>query len=305
MGRQQMYRVNIQLLPANLRKIAGFIVAYALIGGTAAAAQQEVVVEGVPVTITEQSIKCDIDPADIPKDISTKRLVDCNSAEVVEIDLPDENISAIKFTISPDDKKISSGVRAELRDMHVAKNGDETWYRFSTLLPSDFPVEAKHRLVTAQWHERMREGHDSLRPPLSHRLWDGRFVVTLWNDARIKELGTKKGDGEIVYSLPELEREIFHEYAYKIVWSPEVDGELVGWKRQCRPLDVACTEGVWEEIIRYSGSTGYSDEEVDGYYFKIGLYTVTDFDVPFTAYHKGYGSGSSAEAIGLTDPIFQ
>lgn len=305
MGSQRMFLTEFQKSAAYLAKISAVSIVVSWTGIANGFAQQNVIIEGVPVTITEQSIKCDIDPADIPKDISTKRLVDCNSAELVEVDLPDENISAIKFTISPDDKKISSGVRAELRDMHVAKNGDETWYRFSTLLPSDFPVDAKHRLVTAQWHERMREGHDSLRPPLSHRLWDGRFVITLWNGARIKELGTKKGDGEIIYSLPELEREVFHEYAYKIVWSPEADGEIIGWKRQCRPLDAACTKGVWKEIIRYSGSTGYSDEEVDGYYFKIGLYTVTEFDVPFTAYHKGYGSGASAEAIGLTDPIFQ
>ncbi len=270
-----------------------------------AQAQNEVVIEGMPFAITEQSVKCDIDPAAVPKDVSTKRLVDCNSAELIEVELPDETITAIKFTISPDDKQISSGVRAELRDMHVAQNKDETWYRFSTLLPSDFPVEAKHRLVLAQWHERMREGHDSLRPPLSHRLWDGRFVVTLWNGARIKELGTTKGDGEIIFSTPELEREVFHEYAYKIVWSPEDDGEIIGWKRKCRPLDVTCEEGVWEEIIRYSGSTGYTDEEVDGYYFKLGLYTVTDFDVPFTAFHKGYSSVASAKAIDLEDPIFR
>jgi hypothetical protein len=286
-------------------RLAGVFVSLFCAAGGAMAAQEEVVIEGVPVVVTEESIKCDIDPADVPKDISVKRLVDCNSAELVEIDLPGESIAAIKFTISPDDKKISSGTRAELRDMHVAKNGDETWYRFSTLLPGDFPMESKHRLVMAQWHERVNEGQESLRPPLSHRLWDGRFVVTLWNGERIKKLGTKKGDGEILHSQPELQREVFHEYAYKVVWSPEDDGEIVGWRRQCQPIDLACTNGVWEEFIRYNGPTGYTDKEVNGYYFKIGLYTVREFDVPFTAYHNGYGRGASAADIGLTDPMFQ
>jgi len=290
----------------NMVAAAGVFLAAALAVAPAFGAEQdEIVIQGVPVTVTEESIKCDIDPASVPKDISTKRLVDCNSAELIEISLPGEEIRAIRFTISPDDKKISSGTRAELRDMHVAKNGDETWYRFSTLLPEDFPIEAKHRLVMAQWHERVNEGQESLRPPLSHRLWDGRFVVTLWSGERIKELGSKKGDGEIIHSQPELERGVFHEYAYKIVWSPEDDGQVIGWRRQCAPIDVACTGGTWEEFIRYSGATGYTDEKVDGYYFKLGLYTVTSFDVPFTAYHQGFASGASADDIGLADPIFR
>lgn len=305
MGIEQILEKNRHKSVARLTGFMGLSAACAIAGCVSAFAAQEVIIEGVPVAITEESVKCDIDPASIPKDISVKRLVDCNSAELIEIDLPGEKVRAIKFTISPEDKKISSGVRAELRDMHVAKNTDETWYRFSTLIPKDFPVGAKHRLVLAQWHERMREGHDSLRPPLSHRLWDGRFVVTLWNDARIKELGTKKGDGEIIYSQPSLEKGVFHEYAYKIVWSPEEDGEIVGWKRECPPLDATCSAGAWKETIRYSGSTGYFDEQVDGYYFKLGLYTVTEFDVPFTAYHKGYGSGASAADVGLTDPVFK
>jgi hypothetical protein len=283
------------------------VIAMAVVSDTDSFAQtiETLVIGGKPVTIEEQSIKCDVDPADIPDNISTKRLANCDSAEIVTVDYNGEEIGAIKFTISPDDKKISSGVRAELRDLHVAQNDDETWYRFATLVPEDFPIDAKHRLVLAQWHERMQEGQDSLRPPISHRMWDGRFVVTLWNKQRVADIG-KKGDGAILYELPSLKRGVFHDYVYKVVWTPEDKGRIVAWHRQCPVLDTGdCDGGTWSEIINYEGSTGYDNTSVSGYYFKLGLYTVTDFDVPFTAYHRGYRSGASAAEIGATDPVFQ
>ena len=283
----------------------GLALCFGVSAGASAEQMEEIVINGKSVTVEEYSIKCDLDPNDIPKDISTKRLANCDSAELIVVDYEGKQIPAVRFVIKPDDKKISSGVRAELRDLHVSKNGDEIWYRFATLLPEDFPVDAKHRLVLAQWHERMQEGHDSLRPPISHRLWDGRFVVTLWNKQRVAEIG-KKGDGEILYDLPSLKHGVFHDYVYKVVWSPESDGEITAWHRECPPLELeSCPDGVWKEVITYKGSTGYDDVHVSGYYFKLGLYTVTDFDVPFTAFHSGYKSGASAADIGAKDTIFQ
>lgn len=288
--------------------ILPLILASGLIGllGSTSVAQvtSDIALNGERISLEERSIKCDIDPTDIPKNVSTRRLADCYSAEHIVLDYDNKRVPAVRFTIEPDDKPISSGIRAELRDMHEAQNGEETWYRFSTLLPKDFPLDAKHRLVLAQWHERVHEDSESLRPPLSHRLWDGRFVVTLWNKDRIAQLGTA-GDGEILFELPELQRGVFHEFAYKIVWSPGTDGQIIGWLRQCAVLDTECKDGTWEEIIRYSGSSGYDDADVVSYYFKLGLYTVTDFEVPFTVYHKGYRTGSRADEIGFTAPNLQ
>lgn len=280
---------------------------YAVVFGSVSFAQttETLEINGQAVPVSGRSIKCDIDPAELPDNISTKRLANCNSAEVVTAEYHGEEIGAVKFTISPDDKQISSGVRAELRDLHVAQNGDETWYRFATLVPKDFPMDAEHRLVLAQWHERMQEGQDSLRPPISHRMWDGRFVVTLWNKQRVAEIG-KKGDGAILYDLPSLKQGVFHDYVYKVIWTPDDNGQIVAWHRECPVLDTGdCDGGSWSRIIDYTGSTGYDNTSVSGYYFKLGLYTVTDFDVPFTAYHRGYRSGASAAEVGVTDAIFR
>jgi len=57
--------------------------------------------------------------------------------------------------------------------------------------------------------------------------------------------------------------------------------------------------------VRYSGSTGYDNEQIKSYNFKLGLYTVTDFEVPFSAYHKGYRIGHTAAEIGAAADIFR
>lgn len=267
----------------------------------AVAADTEIVIDGTAFAASEKSVKCDIGEI---ADVSKKRLVDCHSATLVEVSHEAGKSRAVRFTISPFDEKISDGTRAELRDMHEAVNGEMTWYRFGTLLPENFPIDADHRLVLSQWHERVREGGDSLRPPLSHRLWNGRFVVTLWNKDRIAELGLE-GDGQILFDLPQLERGVFHDFVYKIRWSPDADGEIVGWMRTCPALDANCAGGTWRQIINYHGSTGYESSKIKSYYFKLGLYTVTDFDVPFTAYHRNYRVGVSAAEVDATGADFR
>ena len=286
-------------------KIFSMIVAAGLVGvsGTEGLAQttSEIVVQGTPVTLESTSIKCELGETE---GVSKKRLVGCDSAQLIEVSHGDLSVRAVEFRINPKDKQISSGVRAELRDMHESVNGDETWYRFATLLPSDFPIEAKHRLVVSQWHERIFEGGESLRPPLSHRLWDGRFVVTLWNQDRVDERGIE-GDGEILFEIPELKRGVFHEFVYKIKWSSDADGEILAWLRECALAEPNCPNGTWKQIIRYKGSTGYDSDKAKSYYFKFGLYTVTDFDVPFTAFHKGYKRGASAAEVDAVDVVLQ
>lgn len=244
------------------------------------------------------SVKCDMGA--IPN-ISKKRLADCDSATLFQRADEDITDSVVLFHIDPDDKKISNGNRAELRDMYEAVNGEEIWYRISTKLPSDFPIDEQHRLVLSQWHERTPEGAPSLRPPLSHRLWNGRFVVTLWNQDRIDRQGIE-GDGEILFEMPEIELGVYYDFIYKTVWSSGNTGQIVGWMRKCSQTGDTCEDSPWREIIRNDGPNGYPG--VLGYYFKYGLYTVSEFDTAFMAYHKDYQAGANASAIGVTDPVF-
>src|SRR3954468_13728036 len=103
--------------------------------------------------VDERSLKCGVKAI---RGVSLLRLSDCDSA--LELKLPKSQISFIRFEVTPGDPQISQGWRAELRDMYVAKNGEEVWYRFSTLVPSTNALDVPHRVVTAQWHEEMPLG---------------------------------------------------------------------------------------------------------------------------------------------------
>lgn len=263
---------------------------------------EEIEIDGKTFNVAKSSLQGD---SAAPEWLSTRRLTNGDSAKLVTFSCGNIEQRAVEFNLNPHDDQISAGVRAELRDVHESVNGDETWYRFSTLLPKTFPIDARHRLVLAQWHDHLRNDELHLRPPLSHRLWNGRFVVTLWNKHRVGQMGTD-GDGEILFEIPRIERGVFHEFVYKVRWSHEDDGEVIAWMRQSPLLSLDCEDSTsWQEIISYQGSIGYDDETVTGYYFKIGLYTVREFDVPFTAYHKDYHRGDSAEAVGVDAAKFR
>ena len=282
----------------------GLMLWLGLLTPQATQAQQtfDVEIDGEQIQGTKTSFKCSGGGFE---GISTRRLVNCDSAKLVEFTYEEIEKQVSKFTINPYDEQISAGVRAELQDMHLARNGDELWYRFATLLPKDFAIESSHRLVLVQWHEQMQEGKASLRPPLSHRLWNGRFVVTLWNKERVAERG-REGDGEILFDIPQIELGVWYDFVYKIRWSPDSDGEIDGWMRNCPALNVDCSGGsAWRRIVDYRGSTGYDDEDIVSYYFKYGLYTVTDFDVSFVAYHKNYQTGESAVEVDLDAAAFR
>jgi hypothetical protein len=273
--------------------LSGAMLGACLLPAASALAQDgTLIIHGVPVSVEEDSVKCDLGPIE---GVSARRLVDCDSATVIT--LPDHTGSkVVKFEIDPQDEQISQGTRAELRDMYEAVNGEEVWYRFSTLLPRDMPKETSYRVVLAQWHERVKPGGASLRPPLAHRLIDGDFIVTLWNqDVHDRTAG--RGDGTILYREPKLELGVIHDYVYRVLWSPDARGRVTAWTRirRCSVMTMACRPEPWRLMILYEGAVGYPD--MVGYYFKIGLYTTTIFHEPLVAFHAGYDRGPTAAAI--------
>ena len=184
--------------------------------------------------------------------------------------------------------------------MKESVNGEETWYRISTLVPRSFPFSSKHAVVLSQWHERVKLGHPGYRPPLSHRLIDGEFFVFLWN----MEIQTKKngeGQGKILYRETKFEPGLFHEFVYRVVWLPNAKGIVRGWRRLCGILD--CKSGKWRRFIDYKGPVGYPDAM--GYYFKAGLYTVYPFEKSLVAYLALYCAGATAASVGAIAPIFE
>jgi hypothetical protein len=273
--------------------------AAALIASASTALATEITVRGTKVDVDEQSVKCEVKA---PSVVSTKRLAGCDSATAITI--PKTGTKLVKFEIEPGDPSISQGQRAELRDMFEAKNGDETWYRFKTLLPLDYPFDDRSRVVTAQWHERMPDGDDHKRPPLAHRVVGRGFLVTLWDDKAF-DASKGTGDGVVLVNEPTIKPGVAYEYVYRFVWRPDEKGVVTGWRREetCDVAQMKCTPGPWAQYIDYKGPVGF--KTAAGYYFKLGVYTTHKFATPLVVYHNGYRRGPTAASVGATDAMFK
>ena len=254
--------------------------------------------EGAEPAMKQQSVKCELGKLD---GMSVRRLVGCGSATMITFPA-DPSLKLVRFEIDPGDAKISGGTRAEFQDLYKAHNGEENWYRFSDALPRDFPLP-NNRVVLAQWHEYVAGDGNALRPPLAHRLINGQFVVTLWNSTLYAE-SKGDGDGLTLFREPKFELGIFHEYVYRILWSPDEKGLVTGWRRtKCLLVKATCETGAWEKFIDYKGPIGYSD--IGGYYFKYGLYTTHKFDQPMIEYALDYARGPTANSVNAVGALFQ
>ncbi len=259
---------------------------------------KRITILGQTVDVDETSLKCGVKAI---AGFSLLRLANCHSA--VAMKLPKWGAQFIRFEVAPGDPQISQGWRAELRDMYVAKNGEEVWYQFSTLLPSTTALKAAHRVVTAQWHEEMPLGKPHKRPPLAHRQINGGFAVTLW-DTAVFDASNGAGDGVQLVWESRYETGVIHEYVYRIVWRQDAEGLVMAWQRKhvCSGNERTCTVGAWQAFIDRSGPIGFVD--AGGYYFKFGVYTTHPFSQPLVVYHRGYRRGGDASSVEATEPVF-
>ena len=212
---------------------------------------------------------------------SRKRI---NTPHALTFDDDVHGVSAARFEIRPEDAKVSEGYRAELRDPYVAAPHEEVWYRFRTLIPAPLAEGGDLSLVLAQWHDKKTEGRPAARPPLALRLQRGTLRVTLWNDAVLAAQGVD-GNGKIIYESREFPIDAWIDFVFAVQWSPDRRGIARMWMNGALAAE-------------HRGAIGYRDD-VHGPYFKLGVYTVHEFDRPLYVYHSDYRRASSR--AGLTE----
>jgi hypothetical protein len=193
---------------------------------------------------------------------NTRRLVHADSA-VVEHDV--EGRPAVRIELRPGDY-VSGGWRDELTDPYYARVGQELWYGFSTLIPTDYPTGEDNSCMLAQWHN----WTDPVRPLLANRYNKGTLYVT-HDNAGIKEM--------ILYKDPAFARGVWHDFVYHARWSEGTDGYIEGW-----------IDG--RKVVEFRGSTLYPRAKL-GPYFKFGVYCTTDVKVPHAAYDADFSRGNS------------
>ncbi|HEX5748436.1 MAG TPA: heparin lyase I family protein [Archangium sp.] len=172
---------------------------------------------------------------------------------------------AIKVTVRQGDNPISaSGNRNELVKMTNEKEGDEYFYRWSTMFASDYPSANTWQLFT-QWHHSGNNGS----PPVE-------FYVNG------ETISLRVNGSTVVWSTP-LVRGQWQDFIFHVKWSsnPSVgfvelyrNGQLVLPKRSAATL--------------YSGQTNY---------LKVGLYRNSTIVPVGVVYHDGWIQGRSLQDV--------
>jgi len=197
---------------------------------------------------------------------NTRRLVHADSAVVQD---HVEGRRAVRIELRPGDY-VSEGWRAELRDPYLARVGQDLWYGFSTLVPTDYPIGEDNSCMLAQWHD----WTNPVRPMLANRFNKGTFYVT-HDNAGIEE--------RVLYQDPAFARGVWHDFVYHARWSEGPDGFIEGW-----------IDG--RKVVEFRGSTLYPGSKL-GPYFKFGVYCTTDVKVPHVAYDADYSRGNSFAVV--------
>ena len=172
---------------------------------------------------------------------------------------------AIKVTVRQGDNPISaSGNRNELVRMTNEKEGDEYFYRWSTMFASDYPSAKTWQLFT-QWHHSGNTGS----PPVEFYV-NGETIYLRVNGSTV------------VWSTP-LVRGQWQDFIFHVKWSsnPGVgfvelyrNGQLVLPKRYAATM--------------YAGQTNY---------LKVGLYRNSTIVPVGVVYHDGWIQGRSLQDV--------
>ncbi|MCY1076288.1 heparin lyase I family protein [Archangium lansingense] len=172
---------------------------------------------------------------------------------------------AIKVTVRQGDNPISaSGNRNELVKMTNEKEGDEYYYRWSTMFASDYPSAKTWQLFT-QWHHSGNNGS----PPVEFYV-NGETIYLRVNGSTV------------VWSTP-LVRGQWQDFIFHVKWSSNAsvgfvelyrNGQLVLPKRNAATL--------------YAGQSNY---------LKVGLYRNSTIAPVGVVYHDGWIQGRSLQDV--------
>ena len=172
---------------------------------------------------------------------------------------------AIKVTVKQGDNPINaSGNRNELVRMTNEKEGDEYYYRFSTMFASDFP-SAKTWQLFAQWHHSGSSGS----PPVEFYVNGETMYLRLQGSS-------------VVWQKP-LVRGQWQDFIFHVKWSSKSGTGFVELYRN----------GVLELPKRY-GATMYSGQTN---YLKVGLYRNSTIAPVGVVYHDGWVQGRSLQDV--------
>ncbi len=198
---------------------------------------------------------------------STKRIGGDHSLSFVAVD----EVPCARFTIEPSDTLYHGGFKSELRDPFIAMPGDSIRYDLLLAIPES-TLNENPQLVIAQWHDRKIDGVPAARPPLALRLFEGKLIVSMFNDQVFND--DPDGKGLILGSLEASVLRDLTSFRVEVKWEAGLDGQVKIWLGGTIFAD-------------YHGPIGYENDYF-GPYFKFGAYTTHDFKNPLSVLYAKY-----------------
>ncbi|HEX3113183.1 MAG TPA: polysaccharide lyase [Candidatus Eisenbacteria bacterium] len=201
---------------------------------------------------------------------------------------------AAKFTVRPGDKfGATSGERSEV--LYTGANeveGDDVWYAWSTLFPSDWITPTGWSIFT-QWHSSY-----PVSPPISFNMKGERIQVNFNTGAVDSGSATVKPVYPITAAL---ERGVWNDFVVHIVWS-STSGSIQVWHRTGSNPFALKVDAAGVPTMQTLGGV------VSNNYLKIGFYRNDEPNLTNVVYQDGFSRATTPQALAPAfggDPSFQ
>lgn len=209
---------------------------------------------------------------------SVRRLARPDSATIQD-QIVRVGTKACRFEIVPGDY-VSQGVRAELRDWYNAPLEAVTWYGFSTYLPQSLSDLRGTGIVLVQWHDQAELGDPSGKPPVAIRYLDGALLFT----GAFAAVASPDPDKRYLFhKIVDIPHGVWLDFVFRIHWSHRQDARVDAFLNG-------------SQLFNFKGPLGYRNQ-IQGPYFKLGVYASGEIDAPVVAYHDNYSRGASFEDV--------
>jgi hypothetical protein len=201
---------------------------------------------------------------------------------------------AARFTVRPGDKfGTTSGERSEV--LYTGANeveGDDVWYAWSTLFPSNWTTPTGWSIFT-QWHSSY-----PVSPPISFNMKGERIQVNFNTGAVDSGGATVKP----VYRITDaLERGVWNDFVVHIVWS-STSGSIQVWHRTGGNRFELKVDATDVPTMQTLGGV------VSSNYVKIGFYRNDEPNLTSVVYQDGFSRATTPQALAPAfdgDPSFQ
>jgi hypothetical protein len=154
--------------------------------------------------------------------------------------------------------------RTELDSRAFSFLNQEVWYKFSLLVPEDFPI-VDNRLVISQVKQTVL-----FKSPIilfAQRFRNGHHYLTIYDMVKSEKVQASR------IELPELTKKQWHDFIFQIYYTDTSNGYINMWM-----------DGV--KVVSYAGSTA-SKEGRNQFYHKVGMYR-DQWPEPMTLYLDNY-----------------